>query len=528
MCSWFVRFVVNVQEEKMKNLMILAVFLICIGIVFIACTRKGNPAAPKILFENGKWAAEVGTVTTTQPGGTSVLEYLPNGDIRIFNGSGNTNTPFAFSFSQIVDMGPHNRLIIELAAPAEGGWVGAGVTFGNTAGSGNNTIIWWGGTYYSNGVFTLDGIANAPSSGDGIGTADQWLPDRLRGFHLTPLDNDTMIIRKIYVDSAQSVPINIAAIPGLGIPRTGGVPVTNIETAQYSGVVQWSPAMDGDGKFADGVIYTAKITLTPKASFLLRGIPANFFTVSAATSVTYAAGSNTVSVTFPQIGIPYPAPIMFVALTFDDGPTGANTLALLDILDDWDAPVPATWFLGSNMGTPGIALSGDRKTAIDRKLARGDDFGNHAWQHYAWGSSDYTREQMLTDFQQAQNRIIEITGLTPKWFRHPQYSSNDTSLDVIRQMGLACIRNGNNGDPQDWDYSVTAAMLIDRVTDDFALYNGQVFLLHDLPQASTVAALQEIIHILKTKGVGFMTLSQLQAFTGKVVTPGTIVYDFVN
>jgi len=509
-------------------------FLFIVILWFLsACFGKGisgqNTQAPKVLFENGKWAAEVGTVTTVIPGGTSVLEYQTDGHIRIFNGSGDTFTSFTFKFSQNVDMGPHNRLIIELATPFPvGGWVGAGAVFRDATDSYDNTFLWWGGNYYNNGVFTLDGITHAPSSGDGIGSADNWLADRLNGFNLTPLDNNTMIIKRIYVDSAPIVPINIAVIPGLGIPRTGGTPVTKVETAQYTGIVEWSPAMDGNGKFADGVIYTAIITLTPKSSFLLQGVPANFFTVSTADSVANSAGSSTVTATFTQTGIPYPTPTKFVALTFDDGPTGTNTIDLLNILDDWDNPVPATWFvLGRLLGYLGDMLYGEVEEAMLRKVARGDEFANHTWSHLPNGIGSYNREQLEEDFKITQERILELTGQNVKWFRHPRYDSTPTSLDILSSMGLACIRNGINGDPNDWNYSVNASMLVDRMTNDSALYDGQVFLLHDLSQASTVEALVDIIHVLKTKGVGFMTLSQLQAHTGKVVTPGTVIFDLV-
>ncbi|MCL2720666.1 MAG: polysaccharide deacetylase family protein [Treponema sp.] len=418
---------------------ILLIIILCI---FTGCIGK-NTNAPIILFENGKWASLVGTVTTVIPGGDSVLEYLPNGNIRIFNGSGDTFTSFTFNFSKNVNMGSHTRLIIELATPyPEGGWVGAGAIFRNADDSADNTFLWWGGKYYDNGVFTLDGLSNAPSSSDGIGNAANWLTDRLNGFNLTPLNNDTMLIKRIYVDSASS------------------------DTANK-------------GKFV-------------------------------------------------RPNVTYPAPTMYVALTIDDGPTGANTLKLLDILDDWDTPVPVTWFvLGQMLGNPGSQLFGDARIAMDRKITRGDDFANHSWGHLPNGIGTYTKEQLEDDFKMTQNRILELTGQNVKWFRHPRYDSIEMSLSIISDMGLVCIRNGVNGDPNDWDYNVTAAMLVERMTNNSALYNGQVFLLHDLSQASTAEALEEIIHILRTKGVGFMTLSQLQAHTGKVITPGTVIYDFV-
>jgi len=89
--------------------------------------------------------------------------------------------------------------------------------------------------------------------------------------------------------------INIAVVPGVTAPVTGATPVTTItETAQYTGTVSWSPA---HGTFAAGTVYTATVTLTPKAGFTLVGVAANFFTVAGGTS-TNAASSGLVSVVF--------------------------------------------------------------------------------------------------------------------------------------------------------------------------------------------------------------------------------------
>ncbi|PKL43508.1 MAG: hypothetical protein CVV42_20165, partial [Candidatus Riflebacteria bacterium HGW-Riflebacteria-2] len=57
--------------------------------------------------------------------------------------------------------------------------------------------------------------------------------------------------------------INIAAVPGVTAPVTGATPVTTItETAQYTGTVSWSPT---HAIFAADTVYTATVTLTPKA-----------------------------------------------------------------------------------------------------------------------------------------------------------------------------------------------------------------------------------------------------------------------
>jgi prepilin-type N-terminal cleavage/methylation domain-containing protein len=102
--------------------------------------------------------------------------------------------------------------------------------------------------------------------------------------------------------SRSSGVIDIAAIPGVTAPVTGAAPVTAITpTAQYTGTVSWSPSAS---TFAGGTVYTATITLTPKAGYTLTGVAANFFTVAGATSHTNSANSGLVTAPFPATLIP--------------------------------------------------------------------------------------------------------------------------------------------------------------------------------------------------------------------------------
>jgi hypothetical protein len=77
-----------------------------------------------------------------------------------------------------------------------------------------------------------------------------------------------------------------------------GVPNSRITgTAQYSGEVTWSPALDADGKFVPGTAYTATITLTVNGNYTLDGVGENFFTVAGA-AATNAAGSEVITALF--------------------------------------------------------------------------------------------------------------------------------------------------------------------------------------------------------------------------------------
>ena len=83
----------------------------------------------------------------------------------------------------------------------------------------------------------------------------------------------------VKIPAIQDTVINIAVISGVTPPVTGAIPAASVtETAQYTGSVIWSPAHN---PFRGGTVYTATITLIPKAGYTLNGVTVNFFTVEA-------------------------------------------------------------------------------------------------------------------------------------------------------------------------------------------------------------------------------------------------------
>ena len=96
---------------------------------------------------------------------------------------------------------------------------------------------------------------------------------------------------------AERVTVTEAAVGGVTAPVVGEKPVTAItEGKQFTGTVTWSPEVS---TFAASTVYTAAITLTPKAGYKLDGVAANFFTVAGATSVSNGANSGVVTAVFP-------------------------------------------------------------------------------------------------------------------------------------------------------------------------------------------------------------------------------------
>lgn len=101
------------------------------------------------------------------------------------------------------------------------------------------------------------------------------------------------------LEEAERVTVTEPAIGGVTAPVVGETPVTAItEGKQFTGTVTWSPDQV-DGKFGPQTVYTATITLTPKAGYKLDGVAANFFTAAGATSVSNGANSGVVTAVFP-------------------------------------------------------------------------------------------------------------------------------------------------------------------------------------------------------------------------------------
>ena len=90
------------------------------------------------------------------------------------------------------------------------------------------------------------------------------------------------------------------AITQLTAPVKNGVPQTEIETDEYTATVAWSPEVTD--KFGYSTVYTATITITPKANYTVKGIAENGYTVSGAQTVTTEADSATITAVYAATG----------------------------------------------------------------------------------------------------------------------------------------------------------------------------------------------------------------------------------
>jgi len=189
-----------------------------------------------------------------------------------------------------------------------------------------------------------------------------------------------------------------------------------------------------------------------------------------------------------------------IALTFDDGPNTAITPEVLDTLEENGAV--GTFFLIARNITPGSA------EVVRRAKAMGCDIENHSLTH---GFMDrMTEEQIRAEVQACTDKITEITGEAPRFFRPPYIAVNRLMYDIIDLTficGVGC---------EDWVPTVTAQERIDRVLA--AAEDGQIVLLHDMEgNRATADALKVIVPELKKRGFRFVTCAQL--FAEKDVVP---------
>ena len=183
---------------------------------------------------------------------------------------------------------------------------------------------------------------------------------------------------------------------------------------------------------------------------------------------------------------------MRIALTFDDGPDTTITPQVLDLLEEYG--VTASFFLIADNITPESA------GLVRRAWSMGCDIENHSCTH---GFMDkMTPEQIREEVRLCTEKIIDITGKAPSFFRPPFIAVNQTlydNVDLTFICGEGC---------EDWVLEVPVQDRADRVLSNAE--DGQIVLLHDMTgNVNTVEALKEIIPGLKNRGFEFVTVSRL-------------------
>lgn len=197
----------------------------------------------------------------------------------------------------------------------------------------------------------------------------------------------------------------------------------------------------------------------------------------------------------------------YVALTFDDGPSGRYTQTLLD----------------------GLALRGAKCTFLlcgyrmeqypeltQRIFDEGHEIGYHGYSHKSM--------QSMSRRSIGQELIDSLTLLPedcdPVFFRPPGGFVTDGVRQVAEARNLALL--SWSVDPKDWATSSTGKIETEVLK---TIKDGDVVLLHDMTMSSVQAAL-DIVDVLQGRGYRFVTASELARIRKVRLKPGKIYKSF--
>lgn len=197
----------------------------------------------------------------------------------------------------------------------------------------------------------------------------------------------------------------------------------------------------------------------------------------------------------------------YVALTFDDGPSGRYTRTLLD----------------------GLALRGAKCTFLlcgyrikqypeitQRIIEEGHEVGFHGYSHGSMKSmSRRTIGQELIDSQ-----ALLPENCKPAFFRPPGGFVTDGIRQVAQARHLALL--SWSVDPKDWATENTGD--IEKAVLK-SIKDGDIVLLHDMTASSVQAAL-DIVDVLQGQGYRFVTVSELARLRRVRLEPGEIYKSF--
>ncbi len=199
----------------------------------------------------------------------------------------------------------------------------------------------------------------------------------------------------------------------------------------------------------------------------------------------------------------------YIALTFDDGPSGPITEQLLAGLEK--RGVKATFFLCCYR----MEQYPKTLTAI---AEGGHEIGLHSCCHQYM--NQMTAEEIAADMEACQSMLREYTGLSANLFRPPGGLYNDALLEEAEKAGLSILLW--SVDPEDWNpkrQGQVASYLETHAGD------GDIVLLHDLYPTSVRAALS-VVDRLQAQGYVFCTVSELAKIYGAELKPGQVYWKF--
>lgn len=163
-----------------------------------------------------------------------------------------------------------------------------------------------------------------------------------------------------------------------------------------------------------------------------------------------------------------------ISVSFDASWGGDKTMAILDLLDQYNAK--ATFFL--------VGIWVDKYPELVKEIAaRGHEIGNHSDSHAHF--PQLSESQIRKELDSCSDKIEALTGTRPTLFRPPYGDYDNKSVTVTRQEGYECVQW--SVDSQDWK-NRGVADLVRRATtnvqagDIILFHNDSEFIVEALPQ----------------------------------------------
>ena len=218
------------------------------------------------------------------------------------------------------------------------------------------------------------------------------------------------------------------------------------------------------------------------------------------------------------IGENIPDADVYVALTFDDGPTGAKdgypdgmTATLLDGLKE--RGVHATFFMC------GYRLK-DFHSHCARYLAEGHELGNHTMNHPMEMLPALSEDRIREEIESNSQLIEQYCGARPTVMRPVGGSYDDKVQSVMKELGLPIINW--DVDTLDWKTKTDPQSVKQNILDQ--VEDGSIVLMHDLYSGTIEGVLAAIDELQSRtdKTYAFVTVSELAAVKGVSLEPGQV------
>ena len=181
-----------------------------------------------------------------------------------------------------------------------------------------------------------------------------------------------------------------------------------------------------------------------------------------------------------------------VSLTFDAAWGDEDTPTLIEIFKKYDISV--TFFV---VGEWAERCSDSVKALKEA----GHEVMNHSSSHPHM--PQLSREGMVQEIQEANEKIAALTGETPILFRAPYGDYNNALIETVDSLGMYCVQW--DVDSLDWK-DPPVEDIVKRVTG--RVKSGSIVLFHNAAK-NTPAALPAIIEKLQADGYAFLKASEM-------------------